>query len=215
MSETRIVLKGRALVLGSHPACDVVVDGLDIAPHHACLWVQDGSVVVSDLGSGRPTRIEGRTLTRRATVASGAVLRVGQDAQVRVVVGALDADRPFVLQIREQPELAVTLAESHGRRSIELAEGRSAELAWILARQVADDAARGLGPDRLGWVYDGDLAARLWGARGAQSETHENSLNVCVFRLRSALEEAGFPRRLVEKRSRRTRFCGRLVGLAS
>ncbi|MCP4808560.1 MAG: FHA domain-containing protein [Proteobacteria bacterium] len=201
------------MVLGSHEACDVVLDAPGVAPRHACAWIAGGGVVVSELGSGLPTYLDGRLVECRAMSSAGAVLTVG-DAALELVVGAMDAIRPFLVQVVEEPSLSVVLAESTGRRRLELVEGRSAELAWVLARQMYDDAARGLSAQRVGWVHDGDLAARLWGSHGSLSETHDNSLNVCVFRLRAALDEAGFPRRLIEKRVRRTRFSGRLVGLA-
>ena len=211
----RVVLRGRPVVLGSHGACDVVVEGRDVGARHACAWVDGGGVVVSDLFSGGATWLDGARVVGRAEAGPEAILQVGEAPPLQLVIGALQSVRPFQLRVEQEPHLSVVVSESSGQRSLELAEGRSAELAWILGRQMVADAARGLAADRRGWVHDGDLAARLWGSHGGAADAHENSLNVCVFRLRSVLEGAGFPRRLVEKRSKRTRFSGRLVGLAS
>jgi hypothetical protein len=54
-----IPLKRPMVLVGRHPACDVRLDSLRVSRHHCCMHLQEGSVVVRDLGSTNGIRING------------------------------------------------------------------------------------------------------------------------------------------------------------
>ena len=205
----RVLLRQRPVVLGADSSCDVVVERA--APRHAVAWAEGGRVVVSELGASERITLDGRAVVGRGQAGPGALLGLGEASFVELLL-AETQERPFVVRVRTQPELGIRLERLGDDGVLELTEGRTAELAYLLARQSVLDEARGLDEDQVGWVDDMRLAARLWGVRGHLTSANENSLNVCVYRLRTQLEMAGFSRDLIEKRQRRTRFRPELVG---
>lgn len=82
--------------------------------------------------------------------------------------------------------------------------GNGAVVLYLLARQLADDRARGLGDDRAGWADDDTLGRGVWG-RGWTSHD-PNGLHVLLYRLRRSLERAGFDPTCLEKLRGETRL---------
>ncbi|MCP4808561.1 MAG: FHA domain-containing protein [Proteobacteria bacterium] len=201
------------MILGADAHCDVVVGDPSVESKQACAWSEDGQVVVSILGTSAPVLLDGRRVVARSAAGSGALLKLGDAAPLELVL-ASGEDRQFVVTARCVPELGILLEEPGGERRLELTEGRTAELGYLLARRTLEDEVRGAPPQDAGWVDDHELAGRLWGVRSKLTSANKNSLNVCVFRLRAQLAMAGFSRDLVEKRQRRTRFRPDAVGAA-
>jgi pSer/pThr/pTyr-binding forkhead associated (FHA) protein len=54
-----IVLNGRTVVVGRHPACDARLESLRVSRHHCCITRENGNFVVRDLGSTNGIRING------------------------------------------------------------------------------------------------------------------------------------------------------------
>jgi pSer/pThr/pTyr-binding forkhead associated (FHA) protein len=54
-----ILLNRTVVLVGRHPACDTRLDSMRVSRHHCCMTVDQGSVVVRDLGSTNGIRING------------------------------------------------------------------------------------------------------------------------------------------------------------
>ena len=54
-----IILNRAMLIVGRHPACDTRLDFPRVSRHHCCLTLEDGGLVVKDLGSTNGIRING------------------------------------------------------------------------------------------------------------------------------------------------------------
>jgi predicted component of type VI protein secretion system len=54
-----ILLNRPMVVVGRHPACDTRLDSLCVSRHHCCMTLENGVVVVRDLGSTNGIRING------------------------------------------------------------------------------------------------------------------------------------------------------------
>jgi hypothetical protein len=72
------------LVIGRLPECAVVLDDTNISRRHAQVAMDDGAVIVTDLGSTNGTFVNGRRVTR-ATVRPGDEITVGT-SRLRVEV---------------------------------------------------------------------------------------------------------------------------------
>src|ERR1700735_1259539 len=57
-----ITLDRTMVVVGRHPACDARLDSLRVSRHHCCVTMEDGVVVVRDLGSTNGIRINGQRM---------------------------------------------------------------------------------------------------------------------------------------------------------
>jgi hypothetical protein len=76
-------------------------------------------------------------------------------------------------------------------------------LLYLLARQIVEDQAAGLGPDQVGWSSDDLIRQGIWGKKPDQDA---NSLHVLVYRLRAELKRAGFDPWFIEKRRKAIRL---------
>ena len=74
---TCVVLDGR-IVLGRSPDCDVVIDAPSVSRRHAALFWEGAVLNVEDLGSANGTYLDARPVRRRALVAAGMTLRLGE-----------------------------------------------------------------------------------------------------------------------------------------
>jgi len=70
------------LMVGRHPACDVVLEDLSVSRRHARLTFRDGNWVLCDLRSTNGTRLNGRSVIR-CRLLPGDRLRLG-DAALQV-----------------------------------------------------------------------------------------------------------------------------------
>jgi pSer/pThr/pTyr-binding forkhead associated (FHA) protein len=59
-----IPLDRRAILIGRHPECDVLLDSLRVSRRHCIITTGWGDVVVRDLGSTNGTWVNGRRVTR-------------------------------------------------------------------------------------------------------------------------------------------------------
>jgi pSer/pThr/pTyr-binding forkhead associated (FHA) protein len=66
-----------AVLLGRHPACEVVLDDLTVSRRHAQLHFRDGRWVLQDLGSKNGTTVNGAPVTR-CQLRPGDHLRLGE-----------------------------------------------------------------------------------------------------------------------------------------
>jgi pSer/pThr/pTyr-binding forkhead associated (FHA) protein len=76
------VLDGAAserLLVGRHPACDVVVADPSVSRRHAQLTLRDGVWVLQDLASTNGTSVNGERVGR-TTLHAGDVLELGNQA---------------------------------------------------------------------------------------------------------------------------------------
>jgi pSer/pThr/pTyr-binding forkhead associated (FHA) protein len=55
-----IVLDQEMVVVGRHPSCDARLDSPRLSRHHCCLMIEEGEIVVQDLGSTNGIRINGQ-----------------------------------------------------------------------------------------------------------------------------------------------------------
>lgn len=81
---TALSISATPLVIGRLPECAVVLDDTNISRRHAQVALDDGAVVVSDLGSTNGTFVNGRRITR-ATARPGDEITVGT-SRLRVEV---------------------------------------------------------------------------------------------------------------------------------
>ena len=54
-----IILDRAMVVIGRHPQCDARLDSLRVSRHHCCMSIDQGTVLVRDLGSTNGIRING------------------------------------------------------------------------------------------------------------------------------------------------------------
>jgi pSer/pThr/pTyr-binding forkhead associated (FHA) protein len=67
------------LLVGRHPACDVVVADPSVSRRHAQLTFRDGVWILQDLGSTNGTTVNGERVGR-TTLQSGDVVELGKQA---------------------------------------------------------------------------------------------------------------------------------------
>jgi DNA-binding NtrC family response regulator len=147
-----VALGARAVVLGAHASCDVVLEDPQISRRHAELTACPEGVRVKDLGSTNGTWWQGSRVTE-VVVSSGAALQLGA---VSVRVAANDA--PLVPP-SERDHFGAMAGSSLGMRELfgvlELAapteatvliEGESGTGKEVTARAIHDASTRRAGP---------------------------------------------------------------------
>lgn len=70
-------------------------------------------------------------------------------------------------------------------------------LLYILGKAAAEDLAKGLPAQDVGWVTDDEAQSGIWGRGG-----DDNKLHVLIHRLRQELKKSGFDPWFIEKRHR-------------
>jgi serine phosphatase RsbU (regulator of sigma subunit)/pSer/pThr/pTyr-binding forkhead associated (FHA) protein len=83
-SGERLAVTAPRIVVGRHPACDVVVDLSAVSRQHAAITTEDGVVYVEDLRSRNGTLLNGRPLTGRHRLENGDQLQVCEQVIVFV-----------------------------------------------------------------------------------------------------------------------------------
>ena len=70
-SGQRIALSAPRIVIGRHPACDIVLDISSVSRQHAAVTVETDDVFIEDLRSRNGTTVNGRRLTARHRLVDG------------------------------------------------------------------------------------------------------------------------------------------------
>jgi sigma-B regulation protein RsbU (phosphoserine phosphatase) len=70
-SGQRIAVSTPRIVIGRHPACDIVLDISSVSRQHAAVTVETGDVFIEDLRSRNGTTVNGRRLTARQRLVDG------------------------------------------------------------------------------------------------------------------------------------------------
>jgi pSer/pThr/pTyr-binding forkhead associated (FHA) protein len=76
--ETRsVTFRGRPIVFGRDPGCDMVLEFSMISSRHARLWQEGERVLIEDLGSTNGTFVNGNPIQRPTTVKQGDIIGLG------------------------------------------------------------------------------------------------------------------------------------------
>ena len=73
-----VKLRGGGHVIGRGPDADIVIDDPYASEFHARVGIQDGKVLVHDLGSTNGTYVNGRRVTTPAAVSTGDTVQIGK-----------------------------------------------------------------------------------------------------------------------------------------
>ena len=73
-----VKLRGGGPVIGRSPDADIIIDDPYASEYHARVGLQDGQVLVHDLGSTNGTYVNGRRVTTPAAVATGDTVQIGK-----------------------------------------------------------------------------------------------------------------------------------------
>jgi len=89
-SGERLTLRPGRLVIGRHPACDIIIDASAVSRQHAAITIQDGHhTTIEDLRSRNGTVLNGRLLTAPQQLADGDQIQICEQLLVFSV-----GDRP-------------------------------------------------------------------------------------------------------------------------
>ena len=75
-SGERVALRAGRIVIGRHPACDIVIDASAVSRQHAAVTIHDGLATVEDLRSRNGTLYNGRPLTAAHKLADGDQIQI-------------------------------------------------------------------------------------------------------------------------------------------
>jgi pSer/pThr/pTyr-binding forkhead associated (FHA) protein len=73
-----VKLRAGGHVIGRGPDADIVIDDPYASEFHARVGIQDGKVMVHDLGSTNGTYVNGRRVTTPAAVSTGDTVQIGK-----------------------------------------------------------------------------------------------------------------------------------------
>lgn len=180
-------------MIGSEPGVDVVVPG--VAPRHALLLRQDGSIVLQDGGSGQETYLAGEAV-REAVLRDGDVLELGLGGP----------------RLRFRHEGAPHALRSTGWIRIRTERGRPS-LGFRLALAALLVAGAGI----LAWTYHVQRqVARLQQAlRHAEEERHRFQERIEEERQRAEVDRRSLESRIEESRAREEELSGKLADSAA
>ena len=102
-SGERIALHADRMVIGRHPACDIVIDLSAVSRQHAAITTENGAVYVEDLRSRNGTILNGRPLTGRHRLENGDQLQVCEQVLVYV-----SGERPSAAPAADEDDSALT-----------------------------------------------------------------------------------------------------------
>ena len=74
----RVRLRTQGHVVGRSPDCDISIDDPYASEFHARVGLQEGKVVVHDLGSTNGTYVNGRRVTSPTSVSRGDTVQIGK-----------------------------------------------------------------------------------------------------------------------------------------
>ena len=93
----RTDLEGRSLLLGRDPACNLVINDVEVSRRHARLIAQSGGYAVEDLGSTNGTFINEQRIKGVVPLQPGASIRLGD--RVSFIYEAVPADEAGTLGV--------------------------------------------------------------------------------------------------------------------
>ncbi|NBV33653.1 MAG: FHA domain-containing protein [Proteobacteria bacterium] len=96
-----------AMIAGSDPSCEVVIDSTEVAPHHTSIWLEGTKIQVEDLTGAHGTLVNGYDISGRVEIECPASVQVGPATlTIRITTNELAAgDDPAALSPAE-PSLA-------------------------------------------------------------------------------------------------------------
>ena len=74
-SGERIAIRTGRMVIGRHPACDLVIDASAVSRQHVSITFEDGEATLEDLQSRNGTTLNGRPLTKPHRLSDGEIGR--------------------------------------------------------------------------------------------------------------------------------------------
>ena len=92
-SGERVSLRAGRVVIGRHPACDIVIDASAVSRQHAAVTIHDGHATIEDLRSRNGTLYNGRALAAPHQLADGDQIQICDQLIVFV-----SGDRPSRVQ---------------------------------------------------------------------------------------------------------------------
>ncbi len=198
-SGERVVFGGELLV-GRHPANDLVLPHREVSGYHAALVIKERAWRIQDLGSTNGTTVNGRRLQRWRGIEVGTTLRFGGVSTWRVVSLAdpglvptggarltLDQAKVPTLELElkwDGPESGVITVRRDGTEWSEKA-GQAFELLVLLARRPNE------------WVDDRELKEWFWGA-GAENKSR-TVFSSLIYNTRAIFKRHGIAGRIIEK----------------
>ena len=100
-SGERVSLRADRVVIGRHPACDIVIDASAVSRQHAAVTFHDGKATIEDLRSRNGTLYNGRPLTAPHRLADGDQIQICEQ-----LIEFVSGDRPSKVN---QPEGASSI----------------------------------------------------------------------------------------------------------
>lgn len=100
------LLRG-GLLIGRDPACDLMINDVEVSRRHARLVAQSGGYAIEDLGSTNGTFVDEQRIKTIAPLKPGAVIRLGDS--VRLVFETLRTDEAETTSFPTEPKEAAAL----------------------------------------------------------------------------------------------------------
>jgi pSer/pThr/pTyr-binding forkhead associated (FHA) protein len=123
-----LAFRGRTLVLGRDPECDVVIDAQTASGRHARLVQSGGRFEIEDLGSTNGTFVNGLRVNGRAPVAPGD----------RITLGL--AGEPYIFRVEAPEAAAQAMQASHQTVAHAPTPGPSPDLSGLVASPAPSTA---------------------------------------------------------------------------
>ena len=86
----RTELEQRSLLIGRDPACDLVINDLEVSRRHARLIALIGGFAIEDLGSTNGTFVDEQRITEVMPLKDGAMIRFGDSVRLAYEAGRVD-----------------------------------------------------------------------------------------------------------------------------
>jgi len=136
-SGERIPLRAGRLVIGRHPACDLVIDTSSVSREHAAVTLQHGHATIEDLRSRNGTTLNGRPLTAPHRLTDGDQVQICE----QLLIFAVGERSAKVGQASE----SVSVFDSHTSLFDEVLDGGhdSIIVSQLAMAEPADDSGIG------------------------------------------------------------------------
>jgi len=136
-SGERIPLRAGRLVIGRHPACDLVIDTSSVSREHAAVTLQHGHATIEDLRSRNGTTLNGRPLTAPHRLTDGDQVQICEQLLIFAV-----GERSAKVGQASEP---VSVVDSHTSLFDEVLDGGhdSIIVSQLAMAEPADDSGIG------------------------------------------------------------------------